>query len=84
VKELKGFARVPLKAGEEKTVTFTFKTDLLSFYKNGKRILEGGEFDLFIGSSSRDIHHSFLLTVKDGVRILDFNSWNDRSQVMIT
>lgn len=84
VKELKGFARVPLKAGEEKTVTFTFKTDLLSFYKNGKRILEGGEFDLFIGSSSRDIHHSFLLKVKDGVRILDFNSWNDRSQVMIT
>ncbi|OQA42324.1 MAG: Periplasmic beta-glucosidase precursor [Spirochaetes bacterium ADurb.Bin315] len=84
VKELKGFARVPLKAGEEKTVTFTFKTDLLSFYKNGKRILEGGEFDLFIGSSSRDIHHSFLLKVKDGVRILDFNSWNDRSHVMIT
>ena len=84
VKELKGFIRVSLESGEEKTVTFTFKTDLLSFHKNGERIVEGGEFDLFIGSSSRDIHHTLLLTVEEGVRTLTFDSWNDRSHVAIT
>jgi len=81
VKELKAFARVSLAVGEEKEVRFRFKTDLLSFVKNGKRIVEGGEFDLYLASSSEDIRCTLLLTIEEGVRELDVHTWKDRPTV---
>jgi len=56
-KELKGFQKVRLKAGEVKTVTFTINKDALSFFseKQNKWIAECGEFEALIGSSSEDI-----------------------------
>jgi beta-glucosidase len=55
VKELKDFARVPLKAGEEKTVEFNLNPDKFAFYdKDMKWIVEKGEFEIMVGKSSKD------------------------------
>lgn len=55
VKELKGFQRVELKAGESKTVEFKLTTDDLAFYgKDFVKKAETGDFNLWIGSSSKD------------------------------
>lgn len=55
VKELKDFARVELKAGESKTISFTITPDKLAFLdKELNRIVEKGEFVVMVGSSSDD------------------------------
>ncbi len=56
-KELKGFAKVALKPGESKTVTFSLDERALSFYDPYKQawVAEPGEFEVLVGSSSRDI-----------------------------
>jgi beta-glucosidase len=53
VKELKGFRKIMLKAGESKTVSFTLRADDLAFY-NAKMVrqAEPGEFKLMVGGSS--------------------------------
>ena len=56
VKELKGFQRIHLNAGESKTVTFAITPDLLKFYDyNLNFVLEPGDFDIMIGPNSRDV-----------------------------
>ena len=56
VKELKGFQKIKLAAGESKTVTFTIDNENLSFYHTDLQFAsEAGEFDLMVGSSSEDI-----------------------------
>ena len=54
VKELKGFERIHLKAGESKDVTFTITPDMLKFYNyNLDFVLEPGEFEVMVGPSSQ-------------------------------
>ena len=56
VKELKGFQKVSLKAGESKTITFTISESDLKFYNSDlKFVAEPGDFQVFIGSNSRDV-----------------------------
>jgi beta-glucosidase len=56
VKELKGFKRVRLQAGEKRTVEFALPTELLNFYnKDMKRVVEPGVFKVMVGRSSADI-----------------------------
>lgn len=64
VKELRDFKRVDIKKGETKTVTFTINADKLKFYDSSLNyICEPGEFELMIGSNSRDVETvSFMLT----------------------
>lgn len=53
VLELKGFEKIFLKAGEEKTVTFDVTEDTLAFYNaDGEFIAEAGDFTLKVGGSS--------------------------------
>jgi beta-glucosidase len=55
VKELKGYQRVALKAGETKTVSFTIDAESLAFYDiNMAYCVEPGEFMIMTGSSSND------------------------------
>lgn len=55
VKELKGFKRINLKAGETKTVEFNITVDLLKFYNfELEYVAEPGEFELMIGSDSEN------------------------------
>ena len=66
-KELKAFQKISLAPGETKTVNFTLDEECLSFYDPaiGKWVVESGEYELQIGSSSRDIRsHAFLTLQK--------------------
>ncbi|MBC8047685.1 MAG: glycoside hydrolase family 3 C-terminal domain-containing protein, partial [Fimbriimonadaceae bacterium] len=63
VKELKGFNKIFLKAGESKTASFTLHADDLAFY-NSQMIknAEAGMFDVFVGGSSEsNLKASFKL-----------------------
>jgi beta-glucosidase len=56
VKELKGFQKVELKAGESKTVSFSITTNDLKFYNYDlKYDWEAGEFQVMSGGNSRDV-----------------------------
>lgn len=56
VKELKGFQKISLKAGESKKVTFTITPKDLKFYNYDlKYDWEPGEFEIMIGGNSRDV-----------------------------
>jgi beta-glucosidase len=57
LKELKGFEKVYLKAGEEKMVTFSIDKDALSFFDPVRHdwVAEPGTFEALIGASSADI-----------------------------
>ncbi len=56
VKELKGFEKVSLNAGEKKTVEFVVKPDDLAFYGlDMKRTIEPGWFKVFVGGNSVDV-----------------------------
>ena len=55
VRELKGYKRVELHAGEEKEVTFVLYKKDMGFYDNsGKYRLEDGVFRIYAGANSRD------------------------------
>jgi beta-glucosidase len=58
-KNLRGFARVSLRPGETKTVTFTLKpADLGLWNREMKFVVEPGEFRVMVGASSEDIRLS--------------------------
>lgn len=50
LKELKGFEKIFLKAGEKKTVSFLIGKDELGFYNRlGEYLIEKGEFKIYVG-----------------------------------
>lgn len=54
LKELKGFTRVHIPAGESKEVTFTLTPDDLRFYNEDLQFVwEAGEIQVFVGHDSR-------------------------------
>ena len=56
VKELKGFEKIFLKAGESKKVSFKITPELLKFYNYDiQYVYEPGEFHVMIGPNSRDV-----------------------------
>ena len=55
VQELKGFQRITLEPGETKTVTLSITPEKLQFYDiNMERVVEAGEFEIMVGTSSVD------------------------------
>ena len=66
VKELKGFHRVHLEAGDRQTVQFRVGTEQLQFYdRKMQRVVEPGEFELMVGSSSQDLKAVTLTVTAD-------------------
>jgi len=56
VKELKGFQKIFLKAGETKEITFKISAEDLKFYNADlKFVAEPGDFKVFVGGNSRDV-----------------------------
>ncbi len=65
MKELKGFKKIALKAGESKTVEFTISVNNLKFYNSDlKYVAEPGDFKLFIGGNSRDTKEAAFKLLK--------------------
>lgn len=53
VKELKGFEKIELDVGEEKTVSFEITEPMLRYWNRDlKHVAEKGEFEVFIGKDS--------------------------------
>lgn len=53
LKELKGFERITLKAGEKRRVEFTLASEQLGFYNRAMRfVVEPGEFKVIVGTNS--------------------------------
>lgn len=65
VKELKGFQKIELLPGETKTVVLSITSDSLAFYDVGMNYtVEPGEFEIMVGTSSRDTDlQTVVLTV---------------------
>ena len=54
-KTLRGYERVHLERGQTETVRFRITPDDLSFIgRDGRPVTEPGEFEVMVGSSSRD------------------------------
>ena len=65
VKELKGFKKIDLLAGESKTVSFSITTDDLKFYNNHLIFdWEAGEFEIMVGPDSKNIKTEKVQWVK--------------------
>jgi beta-glucosidase len=70
VKELKGFVRVSLQPGEEKTVCFHLPVNQMAFFdRDLELILEPGSFKVMVGSSSDDIRLTGSFEVTRGGRL---------------
>ncbi|MFR9548800.1 MAG: glycoside hydrolase family 3 C-terminal domain-containing protein [Rikenellaceae bacterium] len=66
VRELKGFEKLHLEAGESKQAKFTITADALKYYDDtlGDWIAESGEFTLSAGASSQDLRSSMPFFLK--------------------
>lgn len=76
-KELLGFKRISLKAGEKKKVTFKFNINILSFMTaDGQWIAEAGDFTFTVGGNSAETDkacaYKLLKTVKVNPNHRDF------------
>jgi beta-glucosidase len=68
VKELKGFEKIHLEPGSSKTVSFTLSAENLAFFtsQDGWHA-EPGEFEVFVGTNSRDVSRDrFVLKRGEG------------------
>ena len=65
-KELKGFVKVALDAGQTKEVEFTVDSNALSYFddKSHSWVAEPGEFEALIGAASNDIRTSVLFNLR--------------------
>jgi beta-glucosidase len=64
VKQLKGFQRIFLKAGEQKEISFMITPELLKMLnKEMKWVVEPGQFRIMIGASSKDIRQREIISV---------------------
>ena len=65
-KELKGFEKVMLQPGEEKTVTFTLDKRAFAYYNEEIKdwYVEDGEFEILVGGSSQHTPLRTTITVK--------------------
>ena len=68
-KELRGFSKVFLKAGEEKEISITLGKRAFAYFNVniGDWHVESGEFDILVGASSRDIRLSATVSVESTV-----------------
>lgn len=71
LQELKAFQRVTLSPGETATLTFTLPVEMFNFTRrDGKRIVEPGEFELQVGASSADIREAVTVNATGETRVL--------------
>lgn len=69
VKELAGFARVTLKPGETKTVTFSVEASQTAFFADEGWTVEKGEIKVQLGASSEDIRLAGSFTINSSAQI---------------
>ncbi len=72
LKQLLGYAKVPLQAGESRRVTFRVHADRLSFTNRDlARIVEPGQIEFSVGRSSEDRPLAAALTITGTTRLVE-------------
>jgi len=63
--ELKEFIKIDLRSGEEKKVSFELDRRSFAYFSKavGDWVVEGGEYEIRVGASSRDIRLSTVITI---------------------
>lgn len=76
VKELKGFEKVMLKPYEEKEITIELDNRAFSYYsvEESRWVVQAGEYQIFVGSSSRDIRLKGTVTIDRGENAVNLKS----------
>ncbi len=70
LQSLRRFERVPLGAGEKRTVHFELEPrDLAVFSRENRWTVEPGDFDLMVGSSSDDIRQKTRVHVSEAISL---------------
>lgn len=66
VKELKGFKKISLQPGEEKTVAFTIGKDALSYFDPERHewVAEPGRFEAVVAASSSDVRGKVVFELR--------------------
>lgn len=66
-KELKAFRKILLEPGEIEEVEITLETDGLAYYNvsDSSWTIESGEYELLVGSSSRDIREKIKFNIRE-------------------
>jgi beta-glucosidase len=76
VRELKAFAKVDLAPGETEEVTFRLTGRDLSYWSTRTEdwVLEGGEFSIAVGASSRDLRRTAVVEVDPGPHVVPLHA----------
>ncbi len=83
VKELKAFKRVSLKPGESARLEFRVPIDMLSYTsRNTERVVEPGDFDVMVGTSSEDLAFRGRVTVTGELKRLA-KDWRMQSDARV-
>lgn len=71
-KELRGFCKLRLNVGEEKTASFALERRAFAYFDSeyGDWLVESGEYQILFGSSSADIRASVTISI-EGDRVAD-------------
>lgn len=74
--ELKGFTKVRLEPGESKTVSIDFDEHSFAYYDTSKErwVTATGEYEVWIGSSSRDIRLKEVIAITGETAVDPYNS----------
>jgi beta-glucosidase len=82
VKELIGFARVSLAAGESKRIAFVVSTDRLAFLNRDMQyVVEPGELRVMVGASSEDIRLSASVELTGDLRVVSARKFDTQASV---
>lgn len=68
--ELKSFVKEGLEPGRNKPIMFNLPIEAFSLInREMQRVVEPGDFDILIGTSSRDIHCRSTITIREEIRL---------------
>jgi len=60
--ELKGYQKISLAPGEKKNISFEITEEMLIYFdENGQNVIEPGAFEIYLGSSSKDLRECGIL-----------------------
>lgn len=85
-KELKGFEKVYLNSGEEKSINMELDKRAFSYYNTntGDWYAENGEYEILVGSSSRDIRLFAKLSLKFSEKTSDVPNYRETAPLYYT